>query len=192
MGARRALGPRHPPAPRPAVRAGGDTVHDPNGWRTECLASVTVHDLPPTAQYQPAPTFDCGTNWACRPARHEKHSRVMGGDWDLGPRPARGSARRGSGTEPHPDHRCDAPADVPRRAGSCACRLWTGWGSCARRTNQAPTPSTHGVCRSPTRGQPVLIEDLPKSSLLRVGSFPESLRFASARGASRERCPQFC
>ena len=29
----------------------GDGVHDPNGWRTECLASVTVHDLPPTAQY---------------------------------------------------------------------------------------------------------------------------------------------
>lgn len=29
----------------------GDTIHDPNGWRTECLASVTVHDLPPTAQY---------------------------------------------------------------------------------------------------------------------------------------------
>ena len=29
----------------------GETIHDPNGWRTECLASVTVHDLPPTAQY---------------------------------------------------------------------------------------------------------------------------------------------
>jgi 4-alpha-glucanotransferase len=29
----------------------GDSIHDPNGWRTECLASVTVHDLPPTAQY---------------------------------------------------------------------------------------------------------------------------------------------
>lgn len=29
----------------------GDGIHDPNGWRTECLASVTVHDLPPTAQY---------------------------------------------------------------------------------------------------------------------------------------------
>lgn len=29
----------------------GDTIHDPNGWRTQCLASVTVHDLPPTAQY---------------------------------------------------------------------------------------------------------------------------------------------
>ncbi len=29
----------------------GHSVHDPNGWRTECLASVTVHDLPPTAQY---------------------------------------------------------------------------------------------------------------------------------------------
>lgn len=29
----------------------GLEIHDPNGWRTECLASVTVHDLPPTAQY---------------------------------------------------------------------------------------------------------------------------------------------
>lgn len=29
----------------------GSSVKDPAGWRVDCLASVTVHDLPPTAEY---------------------------------------------------------------------------------------------------------------------------------------------
>ena len=81
----------------------GDTVHDPNGWRTECLASVTVHDLPPTAQYLAGSLHSTVERTGpARPARRRGTRQSWTGSWDLGPRPARGgSARRGSGTEPH-------------------------------------------------------------------------------------------
>ena len=131
----------------------GDTVHDPNGWRTECLASVTVHDLPPTAQYLAGSHIRLWNELGLldRPVDEAlaSHGREVG-TWV---RVLREEGLLAEDQEPSPTQITAAMHRLMSRAPSrlLCLSLVDGVGSCARRTNRAPTPSTRtGVCRSPT------------------------------------------
>lgn len=47
----------------------GDPYADPSTYRKYALASVTTHDLPPTAGYLRSSTSSCANSCTCCPAR---------------------------------------------------------------------------------------------------------------------------
>lgn len=148
------------------------TVHDPNGWRTECLASVTVHDLPPTAQYlsgahirlwEELGLLDRPLDEALADQQKEVAAwvEVLGKEGLLSP------------TEnPSPTQITIAMHRLMSRAPSrlLCLSLVDGVGD-LRTQNQPGTDQEYPNWRMPLTdgsGAPVLIEDLPHTDLLRA------------------------
>jgi 4-alpha-glucanotransferase len=150
----------------------GDTVHDPNGWRTECLASVTVHDLPPTAQYLAGSHIRLWEELGLldRPvdealASHEREVET----WV---RVLREEGLLAADQEPTPTHITTAMHRLMSRAPSRLLCLSLVDGVGELRTQNQPGTDTEYpnwcVPLTDAEGRPVLIEDLPKSALLRT------------------------
>lgn len=150
----------------------GDTVHDPNGWRTECLASVTVHDLPPTAQYLAGSHIRLWNELGLldRPVDEAlaSHGREVG-TWV---RVLREEGLLAEDQEPSPTQITAAMHRLMSRAPSRLLCLSLVDGVGELRTQNQPGTDTEYpnwcVPLTDAEGQPVLIEDLPKSSLLRT------------------------
>ena len=144
----------------------------------------------PRRNIWPAPTFDCGTNWAARPARRRGTRQSWAGSWPPSASCARsgllcrGSLNRASLQITAAMHRLMSRA--PSRL--CARRLGRG----GELVHAEPTGHRHRVPElvplTDAEGQPVLIEDCRSRESPARWFVPESLRFASARGLpSRER-----
>lgn len=150
----------------------GDSVHDPNGWRTECLASVTVHDLPPTAQYLDAAHIRLWGELGLleRPLEEalDDQRREVAAWVDV----LRREGLLSPAEHPSPTQITVAMHRLMSRAPSrlLCLSLVDGVGD-PRTQNQPGTDSEYPNWRMPLTdadGAPVLIEDLPRVELLRA------------------------
>ncbi len=149
-----------------------DGIHDPNGWRTECLASVTVHDLPPTAQYVAGSHV---TLWQELGLLDRPYDEALAGQqrevavWvDV----LRAEGLLAPTGTPSPDQITVAMHRFMSRAPSrlLCLSLVDGVGD-QRTQNQPGTDKQYPNWRFPLtdpQGRPVLIEDLAQSDLLRT------------------------
>lgn len=149
----------------------GDTIHDPNGWRTECLASVTVHDLPPTAQYLAGSHIRLWEELGLldRPVEQAQaeHDREVSTWIEV----LRAEGLLSPTANPTPTQITIAMHRLMSRAPSrlLCLSLVDGVGE-LRTQNQPGTDTEYPNWRLPltdAEGKPVLIEDLPGSDLLR-------------------------
>ncbi|MCU0294666.1 MAG: 4-alpha-glucanotransferase [Candidatus Nanopelagicales bacterium] len=150
----------------------GDSIHDPNGWRTECLASVTVHDLPPTAQYLSGSHIRLWQELGLpdRPVEEalEAHDREV----DTWVRVLRDEGLLSSSEQPSPTQITVAMHRLMSRAPSrlLCLSLVDGVGE-TRTQNQPGTDTEYPNWRLPLtdgEGRAVLIEELDDSELLRT------------------------
>lgn len=150
----------------------GDTVHDPNGWRTQCLASVTVHDLPPTAQYLGSSHIrlrdELGILGGSLDEALAAHAREVRTWVDF----LRSEGLLSASGEPTNTQITVAMHRLISRAPSklLCLSLVDGVGD-LRTQNQPGTQLEYPNWRVPltdSEGRPVLIEDLPDSELLRA------------------------
>jgi 4-alpha-glucanotransferase len=150
----------------------GDTVHDPNGWRTECLASVTVHDLPPTAQYLAGSHIRLWDELGISDRPVDQALAAHDREVDVWVQVLRDEGLLSPAAEPNPTQVTVAMHRLMSRAPSRLLCLSLVDGVGDRRTqNQPGTDTEYPNWRVPltnAEGQPVLIEDLPESELLRT------------------------
>ena len=149
----------------------GGSVHDPNGWRTQCLASVTVHDLPPTAQYLAGSHLrlwqELGISEEPLESALQRHEREVQLWVDV----LRGEGLLADAGEPGPTQMTVAMHRFISRAPSrlLCLSLVDGVGE-LRTQNQPGTEDEYPNWQVPLAdadGKAVLIEDLPDNDLLR-------------------------
>lgn len=149
----------------------GDTIHDPNGWRTECLASVTVHDLPPTAQYLSGSHIRLWEELGILDRPIEEAMEGMDDEVQTWVTALREEGLLAAGETPTPTQITVAMHRLMSRAPSrlLCLSLVDGVGD-LRTQNQPGTDKEYPNWRVPltdSEGRSVLIEDLPDSELLR-------------------------
>ncbi len=150
----------------------GDSIHDPNGWRTECLASVTVHDLPPTAQYLSGSHIRLWQELGLLDRPAQESLAAHDGEVDTWVRVLRDEGLLSSSETPSPTQITVAMHRLMSRAPSrlLCLSLVDGVGE-SRTQNQPGTDSEYPNWRIPltdSDGNAVLIEDLVDSELLRT------------------------
>ncbi len=149
----------------------GDSIHDPNGWRTECLASVTVHDLPPTAQYLAGSHIRLWDELGLLDRPVEEALAAHEGELRTWVEVLRAEGLLSSDQEPTPVQVAAAMHRLMSRAPSrlLCVSLVDGVGD-LRTQNQPGTDTEYPNWRVPLTdetGRPVLVEDLPMSEHLR-------------------------
>jgi 4-alpha-glucanotransferase len=149
----------------------GDSIHDPNGWRTECLASVTVHDLPPTAQYLAGSHIRLWQELGILDRPLEEALEGMDAEVRTWVTALRQEGLLSPGEEPTTTQVTVAMHRLMSRAPSRLLCLSLVDGVGERRTqNQPGTDKEYPNWRVPltdSQGRSVLIEDLQDSDLLR-------------------------
>ncbi len=149
-----------------------DGIHDPNGWRTECLASVTVHDLPPTAQYVAGAHVKLWQELGLLDRPYDEALAAQQREVAIWVDVLRAEGLLAPTGTPSPDQITVAMHRFTSRAPSRLLCLSLVDGVGDRRTqNQPGTDQQYPNWRFPLtdpQGRPVLIEDLVQSDLLRA------------------------
>ena len=149
-----------------------DGIHDPNGWRTECLASVTVHDLPPTAQYVAGAHVKLWLELGLLDRPYDEALAAQQREVAVWVDALRAEGLLAPTGTPSPDQITVAMHRFTSRAPSRLLCLSLVDGVGDRRTqNQPGTDKQYPNWRFPLtdpQGRAVLIEDLARSDLLRT------------------------